>query len=51
MLVDNEMTNMDGTNHKDAPCDGDVVMPGVVTSDVGIPNVVIKPRHHGKAFH
>jgi hypothetical protein len=50
VLGDNEMTDIDGTNHEDASCDGDVVMPGVVTLDVGIPSVVLRPRHHGRAF-
>jgi hypothetical protein len=29
------MTDNDGTDCEEAPCDGDVVIPGVVTSNVG----------------
>jgi hypothetical protein len=31
---DNEMTNIDGTNYKEAPCDADAVMLDVVNPDV-----------------
>jgi hypothetical protein len=35
VLGDDEMTDNDGTDCEEAPCDGDVVIPGVVTSNVG----------------
>jgi hypothetical protein len=35
VLGDDEMTDIDGTDREEAPCDGNVVMLGVVTSDLG----------------
>jgi hypothetical protein len=43
------MTNGDGTDHNETPYDGDVVMPSVVTSNVGTPNVNLRPRCHSRA--
>lgn len=36
VLRDDEMTDIDGTNHEEAPSDADVVMLGVITSSVVI---------------
>jgi hypothetical protein len=40
------MTDADGTNRKEAPCNGDVVKPSIVTSNVGTPSVNLRPRCH-----
>jgi hypothetical protein len=44
------MTDTDGTNRKEAPCNGDIVMPIVVTLNFGTPIVVLTPRCHSRAF-
>jgi hypothetical protein len=43
-----EMTDSDGTDHKEAPCDGDVVIPGIVILNVGTPGVVLRSRSHSR---
>jgi hypothetical protein len=51
VLGDNEMTDGAGTNRKEAPCDGDVVMRGVVTSNVGSTSVNqlnLRPRRRNR---
>jgi hypothetical protein len=50
VLGDDEMTVSDGTHCREPPCDGDVIMPGVVTSNVGTPSINLKPRHCSMAF-
>jgi hypothetical protein len=50
VLGDDEMTDGDGTIRKEAPCNGDVVMLGVVTSNVGTLSVNLRPRHRSRAF-
>jgi hypothetical protein len=44
------MNDSDGTNCEEAPCDGNVVMLGVVTFNVGTPGIVLRPRRHSRAF-
>jgi hypothetical protein len=43
------MTNSDGTDCEEAPCDGDVIMPGVVTSNVGTLSFNMRPRRCSRA--
>jgi hypothetical protein len=43
------VTDDDGTGHEKALCDGNVIMPGVVTSNVGIPTVNLRPRHRSRS--
>ena len=49
MLGDNEMIDDIGTDLEEIPCDGDVVMPGIVTSNIGILSVNLGPRHCNRA--
>jgi hypothetical protein len=44
VLGDDEMMDGAGTNRKETPCDGDVVMRGVATSNVGSTSVNLRPR-------
>ena len=44
MLGDNEMTDGASKNREEAPCDGDVVMRGVTTSNVGSTSINLRPR-------
>jgi hypothetical protein len=46
VLGDDEMT--DGADREEAPCDGDVVMRGVVTSNVGSTSVNLRPRRRSR---
>jgi hypothetical protein len=46
---DDEMMDNNGTNREEAPCDDDVVMPCIVTLDVGTPSVIMRPRRHSRA--
>jgi hypothetical protein len=48
VLGDDEMMKGAGTDHEEAPCDGDVVMRGVVTSNVGSISVNLRPRRHNR---
>jgi hypothetical protein len=43
VLGDDEMTNCAGTDREEAPCDGDVIMRGVATS-----NVNLRPRRRNR---
>jgi hypothetical protein len=43
VLGDDEMTDSATTDREEAPCDGDVVMRGVVTSNVGSTSVNLRP--------
>jgi hypothetical protein len=49
VLGDNEITNSDGIDREEAPCDGDVVIPCVVTSNVGILSINLRPRRRSRA--
>jgi hypothetical protein len=49
VLRDVEMTDANSTNHKEAPCDAIVVMPGVVVPNFGILHVALRSRHHNRA--
>jgi hypothetical protein len=44
VLGDDEMTNGAGTDCEEAPCDGDVVMRGIATSNVGSTSINLRPR-------
>jgi hypothetical protein len=44
VLGDNKMTDGAGTDREEAPCDGDVVMRGVVTSNVGRISINLRPK-------
>jgi hypothetical protein len=44
VLGDDEMMDGAGTDPEEAPCDGDVVMRGVATSNVGSTSVNLRPR-------
>jgi hypothetical protein len=48
VLGDDEMTDGAGRDHEEASCDGDVVMRGVVTSNVGSTSVNLRPRHRSR---
>jgi hypothetical protein len=48
VLGDDEMTDGTGIDHEEAPCDGDVVMRGVATSNVGSTSVNLRPRRRNK---
>jgi hypothetical protein len=48
VLEDNEMTDGAGTDREEAPCDGDVVMRGVVISNVGSTSVNLRPRRRNR---
>jgi hypothetical protein len=43
-----EMMNDAGTDREEAPCDGDVVMQGVVTSNVGTTSINLRPKHRNR---
>jgi hypothetical protein len=49
VLGNNEMTDIDDTYHEEAPCNIDVVMPGVVILDIGTPSVVVRSKYHSRA--
>jgi hypothetical protein len=49
VLGDDEMMDGTSTDREEAPCDGDVVMVGVITSNVGIPSINLRPRHYNRA--
>jgi hypothetical protein len=46
VLGDNKMTDGAGIDCEEASCDGDVVMPGVVTSNVGTTSINMRPRRY-----
>jgi hypothetical protein len=48
VLGGDEMTNIDGIDHKEALCDADIVMPGVVILDVVSLGIVLRLRHHNR---
>jgi hypothetical protein len=48
VLGDDEMTDDAGTDCEEAPCDGDVVMRGIVTSNVGSTSVNLRLRRRSK---
>jgi hypothetical protein len=48
VLGNDEMTDGAGTDHEEAPCDGDVVMRGVATSNVGSISVNLRPRRRNR---
>jgi hypothetical protein len=51
VLGNDEMTDGAGTDREEAPCDGDVVMRGVVTSNVGSTSanqLNLRPRHRNR---
>jgi hypothetical protein len=48
VLGDDEITDDAGTDREEAPCDGDVVMRGVVTSNVGSTSVNLRPRRRSR---
>ena len=49
VLGEDEMMDGASTDHEEAPYDGDVVMPGVIASNAGIPSVNLRPRHCNRA--
>jgi hypothetical protein len=48
VLGDDEMTDGAGTDREEAPCDGDVVMRGIATSNVGSTSVNLRPRRRNR---
>jgi hypothetical protein len=48
VLGNDEMTDGASTDHEEAPCDGNVVMPCVVTSNVGTTSVNPRPTRHSR---
>jgi hypothetical protein len=48
VLGDNEMTDGASTDREEAPCDGDVIMRGVATSNVGSTSVNLRPRRRNR---
>ena len=48
VLGDDEMTDSVGIDREEAPCDGDVVMRGVVTSNVGSMSVNLRLTRHNR---
>ena len=50
VLGNDEIMDGDGTHYEEAPYDGDVVIPGVVTSNIGTPSINLRPRHRSRAF-
>jgi hypothetical protein len=48
MLRDDEMTEGAGTDREEAPCDGDVVMRGGRTSNVGTTSVNLRLRRRSR---
>jgi hypothetical protein len=48
VLGDDEMTDGVGIDREEAPCDGDVVMRGVATSNVGSTSVNLRPRRRNR---
>jgi hypothetical protein len=48
VLGDDEMTDSAGTDREEAPCDGDVVMRGVATSNVGSTSVNLRPKRRNR---
>jgi hypothetical protein len=48
VLGDDEMTDGTSTDREEAPCDGDVVMRGVATSNVGSTSVNLRPRRRNR---
>jgi hypothetical protein len=49
VLGNDEITNSDGIDREEAPCDGDVIIPCIVTSNVGILSVNLRPRRYNRA--
>jgi hypothetical protein len=49
VLGNDEMTDGDGTDREEAPYYGDVVMLGVVTSNVGTSSINLRPRRRSRA--
>jgi hypothetical protein len=48
VLGDDEMMDGAGTDHEEAPYDGNVVMRGVVISNVGSTSVNLRPRRRNR---
>jgi hypothetical protein len=48
VLGDDEMTDGVGTYRKEAPCNGNVVILGVVTSNVGTTSINLRPRRRSR---
>jgi hypothetical protein len=48
VLGDDEITDGAGTDREQAPCDGDVVMQGVATSNVGSTSDTLRPRRRNR---
>jgi hypothetical protein len=48
VLGDDEMTDGADINREEAPCDGDVVMRGVATSNVGSTSINLRPRRRNR---
>jgi hypothetical protein len=48
VLGDDEMTDDAGTDREEAPCDGNVVMRGVATLNVGRTSVNLRPRRRNR---
>jgi hypothetical protein len=48
VLGDDEMTDGAGADREEAPCDGNVVMRGVLTSNVGSTSVNLRPRRRNR---
>jgi hypothetical protein len=48
VLGDDEMTDGAGTDHEEAPYDGDVVMQGVGTSNIGSTSINLRPRRRSR---
>jgi hypothetical protein len=48
VLRNDEMMNGAGTYREEAPYDGDVVMRGVVSSNVGSTSVNLRPRRRSR---
>ena len=48
MLGNDEMMDDVGTDREEAPCDGNVVMRGVATSNVGSTSMNLRPRHRNR---
>lgn len=49
VLGNNEIIDIDDTYHEEAPCNTNVVMPGVVILDIGTPSIVVRSKHHSRA--
>ena len=49
VLGDDEMMDGKSTDHEETPYDGDVIMPCIITSNVGTPSVNLRPRRCSRA--